>query len=582
MSVGLVRHDRMLQDGMRQAGRLRRCSGGALLVLSLLSGCAANDYGVDDAAVNTSFHSSGAFSNYLAGKFAAQRSDMDTAAERLEAAARASGLPDVSGQAFLAAVLAGRPEAPMLAAGLPDNPVAQLVLANQAAKGGHWADAEARYAALPQQGLTQVLRPLLTAWAEAGEGRTSAALATLQPYTEGGRLRGIMALHAAMIADLGGQAADAARLYRLAQAEYGGMNLRLGVILASWQARMGYVTDAQRVIAEIAGGPGELGLSRLALEADVTNRPVRNAADGVAETYQAMGATLRQQNSLDTAQILLRLALSMRPDFASARLLLAEIESEGNRPRTALATLQAVPSSDPLAPAVQLREAALQDGLGEEAQAKQLLETLAREYPDRPEPLSTEGDILRREGRFAEASAVLDRAIARVGTPSRGNWPLFFQRGVAFERAGDWPHAEADFQYALQLAPDQPSVLNYLGYAWTERGEHLAEARKLIERAVQLRPNEGSYVDSLGWALLRAGDAPGALANLQHAVELQPEDAEINGHLGDALAAVGRWREAEFQWRRALTLQPDPGDAERINGRLASLPRARAAGTAQR
>ena len=562
---------------------MRQCGGAALLVLSMLSGCAANDYGIDDAPVNTSFRSSGAFANYLAGKFAAQRADMDTAAEHLEAAARASGLPEVSGQAFLAAVLAGRPEAVMLAAGLPDNPVGQLVLADQAAKEGRWADAEARFVALPKQGLTEVLRPLLIAWAEAGAGRTSAALMTLQPYTDGGRLRGIMALHAAMIADIGGQAGDAARLYRLAQAEYGSMNLRLGVVLASWQARTGFVAEAQKTIGELTGGPGELGLSRLALEADVVNRPVRNAADGIAETYLAMAATLQQQDAIDSAQILLRLALSMRPDFASARLLLAEIESASNRPRSALATLEAIGRTDPLAAAVQLREASLQDSLGNGAEAARLLETLAREYPDRPEPLAAEGDVLRREGRFGDAAAVLDRAIARVGTPSRNNWPLFFQRGVAFERAGDWPHAEADFKYALQLAPEQPSVLNYLGYAWTERGEHLVQAREMIGRAVQARPNDGSYLDSLGWVLLRAGDAPGALQNLQRAVELQPEDAVINGHLGDAMAAVGRWQEAEFQWRRALTLKPDPEDAERINARLASVPRAPAApGTASR
>lgn len=552
-----------------------RRSRAALLVLSTLSGCAANDFGLDDAATNTTFQSSGAIANYLTGKFAAQHSDLDTAAEHLEVAARQSGLPAVAGEAFLASVLAGRTEAVRLAAGLPDDPVAQLVLADEAAKEGRWADAEARYTALPPQGLNQILRPLLTAWAEQGAARTSAALATLQPYTEAGRLRGVMALHAAMMADLGGQTDLAARYYALAQAEYGPPNLRLGVVLASWQARTGYVNEAQQIIRTIATGPGELSLSRLALEADVSNRPVRNATDGIAETYLALAATLRQQNAVDSAQILLRLALRVRPDFASARLLLAEIQAGNRRARQALATLEAVPPDDPLVAVVRLREAALQDNLGQTGAAVDLLEDLARAYPERPEPLAAEADILQRGARSPEAATVLDRAIARVGTPSRGNWPLFYQRGIAFERAGDWSHAEADFQYALQLAPEQPNVLNYLGYAWTERGQHLAEARAMIERAVQQRPNDGSFVDSLGWVQLRSGDAPGALKNLQHAVELQPEDAVINGHLGDAMAAVGRWREAEFQWRRALTLKPDPEDAERINGRLASLPGAR-------
>jgi tetratricopeptide (TPR) repeat protein len=544
----------------------------ALLVLSLLSACAANDFGFDSDSAASRFKPTGAFGAYLSGRFAVQQSDMDVAAQKLEEAAKDSGMREVSNQAFIAAVLAGRAEASRLAESLPENPVAQLVLADEDVKAGRWDNAEARFSGLSQQqGLTQALRPIVIAWAQAGQGRTAAALGTLAPFVEAGRLRGVMALHAALVADLGGQTAEAARLYRLAQAEYGGTNLRLGVLLASWQARSGAMTEAQRTIREVGGG-ADLGLARLALEADVSNRAVRNAADGIAEAYLAMGATLRQQDAQETAQIMLRLALSMRPDFTAARLLLADMQDAARRPKVALDTLAPVAASDPLAAVVQLRRAALYDSLGQTDTATQVLETLAREFPDRPEPLTLEADILRRKSRFQEAAAMYDRAIGRIGVPSRANWPLFYERGVARERAGQWKAAESDFQFALQLAPEQPAVLNYLGYAWTERGEHLDEARRMIQRAVEQRPNDGSFVDSLGWLMLRQGDGPGALKNLQRAVELVPEDAVINGHLGDALAAVGRWREAEFQWRRALTLKPDPEEAERITAKLAALP----------
>jgi tetratricopeptide (TPR) repeat protein len=551
---------------------MRQLSRGALLVLSMLSACAANDFGQDDGAAVSKFKPEGTFGLYLGGKFAAHHSDMATAAEMLEKASRASGVPEVTNEAFLAAVLADRPEAPQLAATLPGNPVAQLVLADQDAKAGHWTDAEARFSALPAQGLTAVLRPLLVAWAQAGEGRTTAALATLQPFIESGRLRGVMALHAGLIADLGGETTDAARMYRMAQIEYGAVNLRLGVVLASWQARAGFVSDAQRIIDQVAGNNGELGMSRLALEADVNNRAVRDATDGIAETYLAMGATLQQQNAKDSAQILLHLALSMRPDLTAARLLESDIEEAGGRHRTALETLAPVHADDPLIAIVDLRRASIHDAMKDPAAATALLETMARQYPDHPEPLAVEGEVLRRNGDLKAAIDAYNRAIDRVGTPSRVNWPLFYQRGVTYERAGEWLRAEADFKYALQLSPDQPSLLNYLGYAWTDRGQHLAEARQMIERAVALSPNDAAFIDSLGWVLLRAGDAPGALKNLQRAVELQPEDAVINGHLGDAMAAVGRWREAEFQWRRALLLKPDPEDAERINHMLSTVP----------
>ena len=541
----------------------------ALLALALLAGGAANDFGLEDAAGTSTFEPKGAFGDYLTGRLAEQQGDLDIAADRLRAAlAQDAGVGEVANQAFIAAVLAGQPDAARLATGVADNAVAQLVLADRDARNENWEQAEARFAALPQQGLTQILRPLLIAWAQQGARRTTAALAGLQPALEEPRFRGVMALHAALIADLGGFNGDAARLYEVAQAAYGGLNLRLGQIVASWQARQGNEDEAKRTVRDMVGANGDLALARDALERDVDNRQVRNATDGIAETYLAMAATLRQQNANDSAQVLLRLALDVREDFTAARLLLADIQ-EGNKQTGAAAqTLAGVPPTDPLAVVVTLRRANLLDGTGQEEEATRMLEALAQEYPDRPEPLVQIGDSLRRRNRFHEASEFYNRAVARIGTPSRANWPLFYERGIAFERDNQWPKAEADFEYALQLAPEQPNVLNYLGYAWVERGHEVDRARQMIERAVEQRPNDGAFIDSLGWVQLRQGDTEGALKNLERAVELQSEDPVINAHLGDALDAAGRHREAEFQWRRALNLNPEPEDQARIEGKL--------------
>ena len=541
----------------------------ALLVLAMLAGGAANDFGFEDASGVSKFEPKGAFGDYMAGRLAEQQGDLDIAADRLRGAlAQDAAVPEVANQAFIAAVLAGRPDAARLATGVADNAVAQLVLANRDAKNENWEQAEARFAALPRQGLTQVLRPLLIAWAQQGARRTTAALAGLQPVLEEQRFRGVMALHAALIADLGGFNGDAARLYEVAQAAYGGLNLRLGQILANWQARQGNEEEARRTVRDMVGANGDLALARDALERDVENRQVRNATDGLAEAYLAMAATLRQQNANDSAQALLRLALDVREDFTAARLLLADIQEGSKQSDAAARTLAGVPPSDPLAVVVTLRRANLLDGAGQEVEATRMLEALAQEYPDRPEPLIQIGDSLRRRNRFHEAAEAYDRAVARVATPSRANWPLFYERGIAYERDGQWAKAEADFEYALQLSPDQPNVLNYLGYAWVEQGQQVDRARRMIERAVEQRPNDGAFIDSLGWAQLRQGDTAGALKNLERAVELQPEDPVINAHLGDALDAVGRRREAEFQWRRALNLNPEPADQARIEGKL--------------
>ncbi len=548
---------------MRRVGRY------ALLALSFLAGGAANDFGQESAFGTSKFVPNGAFGAYLDGRFAAQQGDLDIAADRLEAAlTQDSGVAEVANQAFIAAVMAGRPSAARLAVGVPDNAVAGLVLADRDARGENWEQAESRFAALPRQGLTQILRPLLVAWAEQGAGHTTAALASLQPALEEPRFRGVMALHAALIADLGGLKPDADRLYQLAQAEYGGLNIRLGQILASWQARQGHLDEAQRTVRDMVGVNGDMALARTALERDMADVVVRNATDGIAESYLAMAATLNQQNANDSAQLLLRLALDLRSDFTAARLLLADIQEAGKRTRAAIDTLADVPQSDPLAAVVALRRANLLDSMGDETEASRMLEVLAQQYPDRPEPVTQIADSLRRHNHFAEAAAAYDRAVARVGTPTRANWPLFYERGIALERAGEWPKAEADFEYALQLAPDQPNVLNYLGYALVEQDRNVDRARRMIERAVEQRPNDGAFIDSLGWVLLHQGDTGGALKNLERAVELQPEDPVINAHFGDVLDAVGRRREAEFQWRRALNLNPEPGDQARIEGKL--------------
>ena len=553
----------------------------ALLALAVLAGTGAGDYGPDPADGTSTFIGTGAFGDYLQGRFAAQEADLPVAADQLEAALTLEpGVPEVANQAFIAAVLAGRPDAVRMASSLPDNPVARLLLSDWEAKAGRWRNAAHGFDTLPGgSSMVQALQPLLVAWAQLGDERPGDAVTTLQTALASGRNRPVLTLHLALVSDVAGRADDAGRFYRAVRAEYGGLNLRLGQILASWAARSGDLAGAEAIDADLAAADGELAMVHAGGAG--AGPAVRNAADGIAEVYLAMAGAVRQQNAPDLAQVLLRLALDMRPDFTPARLLLAEIQDAAKQPGAALDTLAAVDAADPLAPVVVVRRAALQDALDQDAAAVAALETLAAEHPDRPEPLAVLGDILRRRNRLPDAVHAYDRAIARIGTPSRANWGLFYERGVALERAGEWPRAEADFLFALDLSPDQPSVLNYLGYAWADQHRNLDRARGMIERAVQLRPEEGSYIDSLGWVMLLQGDVPGALRNLERAVSLMPEDSTINGHLGDALFAAGRKREAGFQWRRALNLQPDPPELERLKTRLRELPQEEDAGPPQ-
>jgi Flp pilus assembly protein TadD len=219
------------------------------------------------------------------------------------------------------------------------------------------------------------------------------------------------------------------------------------------------------------------------------------------------------------------------------------------------------------------RNAAIQmatnlDLLDRSAEAEQHLTALIKEHPDDLEAIVALGNVLRGHKKFAECADVYSKAVALVPHPEKANWVLFYFRGICFERAHQWPKAEADLQEALKLFPEQPHVLNYLGYSWIDQGVRLDEGMDMIKRAVQQRPDDGYIVDSLGWAYFRIGNYEEAVKQLDRAIELKPEDPTINDHLGDAYWRVGRTLEAHFQWAHARDLKPDPEDLPKIEGKL--------------
>ena len=515
------------------------------------------------------YQTSGAFGAFMDGRFAASQGELDIAAAAFLRALE--GDPrnvDLIQPAFIATLLAGRPEAPHLARRLPDVPMAQLLIANQEIKAGNWDAAEQRVRAAPRQG-GQPAQVLLAAWAQQGAGRTDAALATLRPLLDNARTRTLGALHSALINDLAARHAEAQRLYRIMQADTGGANLRLGQMIASWQVRQGQLAEAGATLRALLENGEDLPLAVSSLLAAAAQRPVARPTDGAAEVYFSLASLVAgQREGSEMAPQLLRLALDLRPDFTQARLLLAEVLEAGKNWTTALIILAPVAADDPLSGVVRLRRATLLDRAGRTDDALRDLDQLARDFPDSPLAYAQAGDILRVKSRFGEAVISYDRAIARMTAPKQGAWSLYYTRGIAQDRSGAWPKAERDFQRALELMPDHPYILNYLGYAWADQGRNLTKARALLERAMERKPNDGAITDSMGWVLFRQGDAPGAIRLLERAAELQPTDPVINLHLGDAYWAAGRKREANFQWQRALLLNPEPDDKVKLEAKL--------------
>jgi tetratricopeptide (TPR) repeat protein len=497
---------------------------------------------------------------FLCGRVAMAEGKYDVAARNFLIAFDAEPANSTIGRQALAAnLLAGRPFAATIARAVaharPADPLAQSVLAGIEAQHGNWPAAALHYASMSPEAVFGIMQQKLVAWAQFGAGRTDALRALLGPQTVSGQLGGITLLQEALMADLSNRPALAQKLFRAARADLGPGDFALARAMASLLARQGREAEAAQILAaaDIAGL--HLGLSAANLRQSMAQRPIAGATDGIGNLYVAFALLARQNAAPQLADLLLRLALTLRPDNTVARLLAAQSLAASGQGAAALAMLAPVAGHDTLAPSVLLMRANLLAHMGRIEEALPLLAALQSALPDRPEPFEAQGDMLRDAHRDAAAAVAYGDALARLGTADPARPRCLYGRGLAEERAGHWPAAEADFLAALDIAPDDPVLLAHLGIAWLDHGESPARARKMISRAATLRPTDARIIDSLGEAELRQGDAEAAVRTLQHAVELTPDDAAGNSHLGDAYAAAGRLLEARYQWDRAKTLR---------------------------
>ncbi len=565
-----------LTSSLAFAGAGRRCYIGRMDILSLLmrrgavaacmmlSACAGAGAGGTGDPKQDNAHAYGAF---LAARYADARGQPDVASLYYTQALQADpGNQSLMTEGFLAALLAGSKQAVALAPQMQDSTLALMVQGNQAAAQGDFARAARLFSQMPQDELTGLIRPLLLAWAKFGEGNTQAALAGLAPSVKNGPFGGIYVLNAALIADAAGDNKDAAALYATIDPEQ--PSLRLAEILASWQARQGHMPQAQATLGLLVAAHPDMAIALPELQAQVMRPVITTAPEGMAEAYLTLAGALDQPQQRFLQVTFLRFALQLRPDLTAARLLLAATQTGGHRRaltptdvqmRNALATLQPVAKSDVLYAPAALQQANLLAALGRPDEAGALLDGVIAMSPGDPALLANAGDVWRAANQPAKARGYYDRAIAAMGDPApQAAWVLYFDRGICRDQLGDWHGAEQDMLKALSLSPNQPYVLNYLGYSWTVHGEQLNRAQAMLKEAASLDPNDGAVIDSLGYMRLRQGDTQAAVALLTQAVELDPDDAEVNAHLGDAFWQAGRKLQADYQWQRALSLQPEP------------------------
>ena len=230
-----------------------------------------------------------------------------------------------------------------------------------------------------------------------------------------------------------------------------------------------------------------------------------------------------------------------------------------------------ITNSSPFYWHARLRKARNLEILGKNNESMDLLQKMSKEKLNRYDSLKLLGDILKNYEKYKDSIETYNEAVSRIKEIKKHHWDLLYSRGMAYERSDQWEMAEKDFLKVLDLVPDQPEVLNYLGYSWIVKGLNLNEAKDLIIKAVKLRPMDPYIVDSLGWAYYKLGEYTKAVQELERAVSLKPTDPIINDHLGDAYNKSQRKLEAVYQWKKALYFNPDDELKKEIELKLKNI-----------
>ncbi len=453
--------------------------------------------------------------------------------------------------------------APQLLEADPQNQAALMAQIVHAVRTGDTALArEATDALKPLDGpLQRLISGLVDGWVTKAEGRPASAINAFDDVRGPDWYNGFLAFHAGLAADTSGLHTIAGdRLFTAYGRDQGAV--RVATAYARHLARSGQTEKALEVLTnfeEVAGGLLHFTEDlRAEIESGEVQPLISDAREGLAEALYGVGSALGRDGSEMLSTGLFQLALHLVPDSYFPAVALGSNFERLDQHEAAIDVYRGVSDASPLKRSAQIQEALNLSALERNEEAIALLEELVAQDPDDTATAIALGNVHRVTENFEAARDVYGATIDRLGEVPAAYWTLYYYRGIAHERIGQWDEAQADFRAALEMEVDQPLVLNYLGYSYIDRGENLDEALDMVRKAVEQRPQDGYIVDSLGWAYYRLGRYEEAVEQLEKAVELRPRDAVINDHLGDAYWKVGRKLEATFQWTHARNGDPEP------------------------
>lgn len=416
--------------------------------------------------------------------------------------------------------------------------------------------------------LDRLISGVMSGWAEQGAGQASDAMASIDKLQGPDWFGLFKSFHRALIADASNMPEKAEAIYAATMQDTtaGGAApetwMRNAQAYASFLARKDDKAKAISVLDQAeAFSPGKLEIVALRdriSKGDKIAPMVAGPSDGASEILLDLATALNRGGGEPFVRLYLQYALALKPDSDAALVQLAAVSEQLKDGEGAIALYRRIPDSSPLKELSDLQLGLNLADLDRHDEAITHLKAFVGAHPDDMRAYLALGGVYSSKDDFRSAANLYDKAVEVLKTPTAANWNIFYQRGIAYERLKEWPKAEPNFRKALELQPDQPQVLNYLGYSWVDMNTNLKEGLAMIQKAVDLRPSDGYIVDSLGWAYFRLGRFDDAVREMERAVSLKPEDPVLNDHLGDAYWRVGRKLEATFQWNQARDLKPDP------------------------
>ena len=515
--------------------------------------------------------------NYLAGRTAGKERDNEIAADYLSRALiKDPDNPLLIERLFLLEVSSGNlPDSEELATKVlsfnSQHRMARIVLGLRDFRIRHYADARRNFSEASYTPVGELTSALLSAWAFAGEGDLNDALATLDKLDGNDSFANFQSYHSALIADYLSSAIRAEASYKKAY-EQAGTSLRVVQAYGNFLERHNRRDEAIKIYqAFIEGGDGNI-LIESALKRAQDGKPplpfIATPGAGAGEALFSLAAAMTDEQSIDVALLYAQLALSFNGDRPVVLTLLGDIYVDTRQYQNAISAYEQTPPGSALRTNADTEIAINLQRLERTKEAQEKLKEIIAREPGNYLALVTLGNVYRSNEEFKSASDTYSTALSLVSKLEKEHWRVLYYRGISYERQKFWDKAEADFRQALALSPEEPLVLNYLGYSMIEKKMNLNEALGMVKKAVELKPNDGYIVDSLGWAYFQLGDYEEATIHIERAVDLNPSDPIIGEHLGDAYWRVGRTLEAKFQWQHAKDNDPQPEDLKRIEEKL--------------